>query len=181
MAVWDLECWIVEGRRKMLKAAAAGTRDTLLCPSSQPEVKGARVLGVVQQSENGAAVSYLEQLIPVTTEVMRWAAPFSPTEVFRLAAPCQTNRCPHFDGRNCGLATRIVKILPAVVEQLPRCQIRGECRWFRQEGGAACRRCPQISTVNYGASETMRNVIQLAPGGEPRDGVPGETLAPAQV
>jgi hypothetical protein len=74
--------------------------------------------------------------------------------------------CPssqHFDGANCGLATRIVSILPAVVEQLPDCQIRSDCRWFRQEGAAACRRCPQISTVNYEASEAMQAVIQLPP------------------
>jgi len=162
----------------MLKAT--GTSETLLCPSSQPEVKGARVLGVVQQTENGAAVSYLEKWVPVTAEVMSWAAPFSPTAVFRLAAPCQTNRCPHFDGTNCGLATRIVQILPAVVEQLPACQIRGECRWFRQEGGAACQRCPQISTVNYDASETMRAVIQLAPREAELVGDPRAALASAQ-
>jgi hypothetical protein len=29
---------------------AANTRDTLLCPSSQPEVEGARVPGVVHQT-----------------------------------------------------------------------------------------------------------------------------------
>ncbi len=173
-------CDCSKGRREMLKTAAKGTREELLCPSSQPEVEGARVLGVVQQTENGAAVSYLEQLIPATAEVMRWAAPFPPTEVFRLAAPCQTNRCPHFDGTNCGLAARIVRILPAVTEQLPPCQIRGECRWFRQEGGAACRRCPEISTVNYDASETMRSVIQLAPGGKQFGGDPGAALASAR-
>ena len=68
------------------------------------------------------------------------AAPLDPTEIFRLAAPCQTHHCPHFDGSDCGLATRIVQIMPAVVDQLPPCQIRHECRWFRQEGGAACLR-----------------------------------------
>jgi len=94
----------------------------------------------------------------------RLAAPLEPTEVFRLAAACQTHLCPHFDGANCGLAARIVQILPAVVEQLPPCRIRPECRWFQQEGATACRRCPRISTVNYGASEIMQTVIRLAPG-----------------
>lgn len=147
----------------MLKTTATSTRDTLLCPSSQPGVEGARVLGVVQQTASGPDVSYLDEPLPATPDVLVMAAPAQPTEVFRLAATCQTNRCPHFDGTNCGLAARIVQILPAVVDELPQCQIRPECRWFRQEGAAACRRCPQISTVNYYASETMQNVIKLPP------------------
>jgi hypothetical protein len=147
----------------MLKPIPPSTRNTLLCPSSQPEVAGVRVLGVVGQTASGPEVSYLERPVPATPDVLAMSAPFLPTEVFRLAAPCQTHRCPHFDGTNCGLATRIVQILPAVVDQLPPCQIRSECRWFRQEGAAACRRCPQISTVNYNASETMQAVVNLPP------------------
>jgi hypothetical protein len=157
----------------MLKPALSSTHQPLLCPSSQPGVAGARVLGVVEQTPSGPEVSYLERPIEATAEVLALAAPLQPTEVFRLAAPCQTHGCPHFDGTDCGLATRIVQIMPAVVDQLPPCQIRHECRWFRQEGGAACRRCPQISTVNYDASETMQAVVNLPPvpiqiGGVPR-------------
>jgi hypothetical protein len=147
----------------MLKPTPPGTRDTLLCPSSQPGIDGARVLGVVQQTESGPEVAYLDELLPATPDVLAMAAPLHATEVFRLAAACQTNRCPHFDGANCGLAKRIVQILPAVTDRLPACRIRNECRWFHQEGAAACQRCPEISTVNYNASETMQSVIQLPP------------------
>jgi len=139
------------------------TRATLLCPSSQPEVEDVRVLGVLQQTEDGLKVAYLDKTLAAGPDVLAMAAPAHPTEVFRLAGPCQTHKCPHFDGANCGLATRIVQILPAVVEQLPRCQIRPECRWFHQEGAAACRRCPQVATLNYEASQTMQDVVQLAP------------------
>jgi hypothetical protein len=135
----------------------------LLCPSSQPGVENARVLGVVQQTSEGVEIAYLDEPVPATTDVLRMADPAHPTEVFRLAAECQTTRCPHFDGATCGLASRIVKILPAVVSDLPRCQIRGECRWFRQEGAAACHRCPQISTVSYDGSETVQRVVALPP------------------
>lgn len=147
----------------MLNPTTPSTRDTLLCPSSQPEVEGVRVLGVVQRTPSGPEVAYLDQPLPATPDVLAMAAPAQPTEVFRLAAPCQTSRCPHFDGANCGLATRIVQLLPAVVDQLPPCQIRSECRWFHQEGASACRRCPQISTLNYNPSETMRTVVKLPP------------------
>jgi hypothetical protein len=146
-----------------MKATTPSPHDPLLCPSSQPGVSGARVLGVVKHTADGNEVAYLDQFLAATPEVLALAAPASPTEVFRLAATCQTSRCPHFDGTNCGLAARIVHILPAVVDELPKCQIRAECRWFRQEGARACRRCPQISTVNYDVSDTMREVIQLAP------------------
>jgi hypothetical protein len=147
----------------MLTPAPPSTRDPLLCPSSQPEVAGARVIGVVEQTPSGPEVTYLEKPVTATADVLAMSAPFHPTEVFRLAAACQTHLCPHFDGANCGLATRIVEMMPGVVDQLPACKIRQECRWFRQEGAAACRRCPQISTVNYNASETMQTVVNLPP------------------
>src|SRR6266436_4777410 len=52
----------------------------------------------------------------------------------------------HFDGTDCPLATRLVQLIPAVVESLPACRIRPHCRWFLQEGSAACRVCPQVVT-----------------------------------
>jgi hypothetical protein len=42
--------------------------------------------------------------------------------------------------------TRIVNILPAVVDALPVCLIRSTCRWYEQEGHSACVRCPQVVT-----------------------------------
>src|SRR5215467_9517238 len=58
------------------------------------------------------------------------------------------------DRSDCQLAKRIVQILPAVMNTLPPCIIRQECRWYSQEGSAACRRCPEITTVNYDVSPT---------------------------
>jgi uncharacterized paraquat-inducible protein A len=51
---------------------------------------------------------------------------------------------------------RIVEQLPTVTEALPPCAIRRDCRWWQQEGKAACMRCPQVVTDNYNASEQMR-------------------------
>jgi hypothetical protein len=83
------------------------------------------------------------------------------TEVFRLAATCAEQKCPHFDGTDCRLATRVVRILPAVVDTLPPCIIRKECRWYSQEGAAACKRCPEITTVTYDLSPPVREVSGL--------------------
>ncbi|HEV2202029.1 MAG TPA: hypothetical protein VGR73_19590 [Bryobacteraceae bacterium] len=99
--------------------------------------------------------------MPATPEVLAMAAPLKPTEVFRLAATCAEHQCPHFDGADCRLAARIVQILPAVVDTLPPCIIRKECRWYSQEGGAACKRCPEVTTVSYDLSPRLLEVSGL--------------------
>ena len=132
-----------------------------LCPSAQPGMDNCRILGVVQQDGPTPRIAYLTDLVPATEKVLALSAPLKPTEVYRLAAPCAEHRCPHFDGADCRLATRIVQILPAVVDTLPPCTIRKDCRWYSQEGGAACKRCPEITTVSYDLSETTRQVSGL--------------------
>ena len=120
-----------------------------------------RVLGVVQRDGPTPVVQYLNQPLPATPEVLAMSAPLKPTEVFRLTATCAEHKCPHFDGADCRLATRIVQILPAVVEALPPCIIRQECRWYSQEGGEACKRCPEITTVSYDLSPEAQDVSGL--------------------
>jgi hypothetical protein len=106
-------------------------------------------------------LQYLNEHVPATPEVLAMAAPLKPTEVFRLAATCAEHQCPHFDGADCRLAARIVRILPAVVNTLPPCLIRKECRWYSQEGGAACKRCPEVTTVSYDLSAKVLEVSGL--------------------
>jgi hypothetical protein len=129
-----------------------------------------RVLGVVEHGPDrhgtdherpAPRIVYLNEILSATEEVLALAAPFRPTEVYRLSATCAEHKCPHFDGVDCRLATRIVSILPAVVESLPPCTIRKDCRWFSQEGAAACQRCPEVTTVNYDLSATTREVSGL--------------------
>lgn len=132
-----------------------------LCPSAQPGMDNCRVLGVVQQDGPAPRIVYLNELLPATDDVLALSAPLKPTEVYRLSATCAEHKCPHFDGADCRLATRIVQILQPVVEALPPCTIRKDCRWFSQEGGAACRRCPEVTTVSYDLSPTTREVSGL--------------------
>ncbi|SRR5258708_382083 len=126
---------------------------TLMCPSAQPDMAGSRVLGVVGGTMEAAQVAYLNESLPVTSELLASTAPLKPTEVFRFVARCEGKACRHFDGANCNLATRIVQILPAVVDALPACLIRQACRWYQQEGRAACMRCPQVVTESFQPSE----------------------------
>jgi len=132
-----------------------------LCPSAQPGMDNCRVLGVVQQDGPAPRLVYLNEILPATPDVLAMSAPLKPTEVFRLSATCAEHKCPHFDGADCQLATRIVNILPAVVDTLPPCTIRKDCRWFSQEGGAACKRCPEVTTVNYDLSPISLEVSGL--------------------
>ena len=132
-----------------------------LCPSAQPGMDQCRVLGVVQRDSPAPTLQYLNEHVPATPEVLALAAPLKPTEVFRLAATCAEQQCPHFDGADCRLAARIVQILPAVVNTLPPCIIRKQCRWYSQEGGAACKRCPEVTTVSYDLSPQALEVSGL--------------------
>src|SRR5580692_476427 len=109
----------------------------------------AMVLGVVQQNGPHPVVEYLNARLPATPEVLATSGPLKPTEVFRLAATCAEHKCPHFDGADCRLVTRVATMLPPVVDSLPACVIRKECRWYSQEGRAACMRCPQITTLSH--------------------------------
>ncbi len=118
-----------------------------LCPSAQPAMAGARVIGVVLGTPEVPEVSYLEEAIPID-ELDVDVDPKLFTQVFRFAAECEGDACAHFKDDSCTLAERISSDVPGVVEMLPRCAIRRECRWYSERGAAACRRCPQVITLD---------------------------------
>jgi hypothetical protein len=135
------------------------TPPTLLCPSVTAIGPDARVFGVLTRSPaEGLQVGYLTEALPATPELLAAAAPAKPTEIFRAAAPCSERACKHFDGTNCQLAARITAMLDPVVGTLARCAIRPVCRWFHQEGRAACLRCPQVTTEQRNPSDLDRAV-----------------------
>jgi len=132
-----------------------------LCPSAQPGIPGAMAFGVVTGTPDKPRVAWLEQPVPVTEELLAWTAPVEPTEVLRIAAKCQEDACCHFDGTDCRLATRLVQLLPVAGEPLPACRIRPDCRWFLQEGRAACMRCPQV--VTFAVNPSLEMAIAATP------------------
>lgn len=129
--------------------------ENLLCPSAHPEMQNSRIFGVIGGTVEAPRLQYLDHAAPTSEDLLALAAPVKPIEVFRIAATCVEKACRHFDGKDCQLATRIVQILPAVVDTLPPCKVRQECRWFQQEGRPACFRCPQVVTQNYAPTEGM--------------------------
>lgn len=129
--------------------------ESMLCPSAYADMADSHVFGLIAGIDHPAVI-YLETPVPVTAEVIALAGEVAPEEVFRVAAACIGAGCGHFDGADCRLGERIVRILPAVTGALPACRIRASCRWFAQEGAAACLRCPQVITLHYSPDELMR-------------------------
>lgn len=134
-----------------------------LCPSAQPDWEGARLFAVVGGTPEKPKTAYLDRTQPVTQEVLELAGPVAPAEVFRFAAPCVQRGCGHYDGteHKCRLAEKTVRWMPVAAEKLPPCAIRPSCRWWQQEGRAACRRCPLVVTNNYAPTDAMRDAADF--------------------
>lgn len=128
------------------KEQSARTEGPLLCPSAQPDWRGATVIGVVRGSVSEPKVAFLGRALPVVQGLLDMTAPVAPSEVFRFAAPCAFGKCQHFQEKRCHLVEKVVAILPPATGELPPCAIRSSCRWFAQEQSSACFRCPQIVT-----------------------------------
>jgi len=126
------------------------------CPSAQPEMEGALVFGVIGGTPEHPLVGYLDQPQDATPDLLALAEPVEPTEVFRFAAPCAESGCQHFDGGSCQLGRKLVQQLPLGVQRLPRCRLRPSCRWWREQGPAACQRCPLVVTKDFRAGPPLR-------------------------
>jgi hypothetical protein len=135
----------------------------LMCPSAQLDMEGVRIIGVISGTPDAPQIAYLERGVEIDLSSTHQLGELAPSEVFRFAAKCEMSRCCHFDGERCSLAGRIVKQLPQVVDLLPRCQIRPTCRWFAEQGGAACRRCPQIVTMIPRGDDALNRVASSDP------------------
>jgi hypothetical protein len=130
-------------------------REDLFCPSAQPEWEGAKVFGVVLGTATEPRVAYLTQAQPISQELVELTRPVSPAEVLRIAAPCATHRCQHFENGRCQLVARTITHLAAVSEKLPPCPIRVSCRWWTEQGKEACYRCPQVVTNSFSQDENI--------------------------
>ncbi len=132
---------------------------SLMCPSADTEMSGSVIFGIVVGTPAEPQVVHLDRVKPIPAELLALDTPVKPTEIFRIAATCIEGGCQHFDGNNCRLTTRIVAGLPTVTERIPACAIRATCRWWYQEGAAACLRCQQVVRDNYIASDELIHAI----------------------
>lgn len=134
------------------------SRSGLMCPSAEPDGVGATVFGLVVGTADRPETAYLDTPQAVTPELLALADPVSPTEMFRFAARCIRNGCAHYDGPRdrCRFGEKTVRLAPVVVHRLPACAIRASCRWWYQEGSAACQRCPQVVRTCLTGSPEVR-------------------------
>jgi hypothetical protein len=130
----------------------------LNCPSAQPNQNARAVIGVVCTQDGRSQVSLLPHPVSLDSVAQLIPDTIPMTEVLRLAGPCAEGGCSHFSDHRCTLASRIVARLPAAVDRLPHCGFRPSCRWWHQEGQAACHRCTQIVTEPFRTSELMREL-----------------------
>jgi hypothetical protein len=120
--------------------------DGPLCPSGDARQAGAEIFAIVGAGPGGS-VGYLDGTKPVDAAVLALAAPLDPANIYRAAVPCAGEGCMHFEGGACQIAARMLRHLEPAAEALPHCAIRPACRWWREAGPAACRRCPEIATT----------------------------------
>ena len=117
------------------------------CPSAQPDMLQARVIGVVAGTPEEPRIAYLKDEAVIDVAALPDVSPMAVTEVFRFAARCEEDRCSQYADGRCSLGQRLVDGVDPVVDSLPSCTIRNTCRWFAEQGRAACLRCPQVITL----------------------------------
>ena len=164
------ECLFIFPVKDEERKGVCGGLQVVLCYSARRQASalsqctardgGQQDLGCGGRHPRTPGLAYLNESVPVTDDLLARTAPLKPTEVFRFAAHCEEKACRHFDGSRCQLATHIVQILRAVTEAIPACVIRPTCRWYQQEGKAACQRCPQVVTLTFEPSDESQRAAE---------------------
>jgi hypothetical protein len=131
------------------------------CPSAQPHSPGARVIGIVSRAGGEATVSYLEEGVAFDDAIIAELGDVQPTRVLRFAGTCAAGGCAQFRDGGCRIGRDVVAGL-APRGRLPRCIIRGSCRWFAENGRDACMRCAQVATTVDEADATLKAIADEA-------------------
>lgn len=122
------------------------------CPSA-PAAPGAILLGVLGADGH---IHNLRTTMTVDADFLAAAGQSGPVEArMRFAGRCQTSGCMQWTGTRCGVIDRAMAIMQQAgvppAPALPPCTIRSDCRWFSQNGPAACGTCTLIVTDTTGA------------------------------
>lgn len=134
------------------------TDDQRTCPSAQPHLPDARVIGVVLGGDAGPRVSYLERDVTVSAEDLGMLGDVRPTRVLRFAAKCQSGSCAQFRDGACRLGRDVAAMIGQADAAPPACSIRRTCRWFAENGPSVCLRCSRVVTDPTAADAVLRTV-----------------------
>jgi hypothetical protein len=118
-----------------------------MCPST-PKANATVFLGMITPA---GRVAYLTPQLPAEVALAGRPATDGPVESqYRLAGPCVTSSCGFWTGEHCGLGARLVSSYRETVPEpdgtLPHCAIRRTCRWYAEQGPAACGPCSHVVT-----------------------------------
>ena len=117
----------------------------VLCPSAPPQA-GALLLG--RFTEEGS-LAFAAKPLPVTASFLAAAeATGDIGKRFRFASRCTQSACSRWQNGKCSVGMAAARVAEQQKLEkppdLPACVIRPQCRWFAQEGAAACRICPHV-------------------------------------
>ena len=132
--------------------AGADTPAALTCPSSHC-APGNLLIGIV--SGDGAIVPVRPPLPVDETFVdgARQASERPPEARFRFAGRCVTSSCRQWTGSRCSIGDIVAASRPDP-EPLQPCVIRPTCRWWLQNGPAACHGCTLVAHTAPGEHPT---------------------------
>ncbi len=128
-------------------ATACGSDGAKSCPSARAE-PGALLIGVVGSD---GVVQTIPTALPIDAAFIEKASKVGALEArFRFSGRCVEGGCTQWTGNSCGVIERVLTgmeeqaVEPAAT--LPRCVIRGTCRWYAQRREQACRACVFVVT-----------------------------------
>ncbi|HEX5543593.1 MAG TPA: hypothetical protein VFX60_18920 [Micromonospora sp.] len=120
-----------------------------MCPST-PVSNSTVFLGMITPA---GRVAYVTPAVPTENVLDTLSADEAgrPLEKgYRFAGPCVTSSCGYWTGDHCGLGAKVAasyrEVTDPADDALPKCAIRRDCRWFAEQGRAACTPCSYIAT-----------------------------------
>lgn len=119
-----------------------------MCPSAPCQV-GSKLHGIV--GPDGCLVRLTHPLVINKEFVETATSGNSPTKRFRFTAVCSEEHCAQWRSGACQIASKARKVSVASpdefsADRLVPCAIRKNCRWYHQEGRAACSVCSYVVT-----------------------------------
>lgn len=127
-------------------------RGELDCPSMLPDLARAVIAKVVVGEER---LEFVAEEIQVPASLPLAADPESLLRRARFVGSCRAGECGHWTGVSCRLGHAIARVdIPSSIH-ISRCSIRSSCRWYKENGSAACRPCQH---VRYVPIEVRQNV-----------------------
>lgn len=113
----------------------------MICPSSDRS-SGTMVIGIRRP---GRLPQRLNQPIPVPVELR--SAEWADRHV-RFAGPCHGSKCSQWE-LGCSVGRTVATSNSTVADGAgTECAIRRECRWYAENGEAACRGCGAVIRVS---------------------------------